>query len=108
MSDGSYKMSINCPFDCSYAQPVIQQLTAENKRLQAALQSIAANSCCESCQEARLVALAALEGREPEPGEIDEHFAKEHAALETDEARFHHPVSDEEEAAIDAALEDKG
>ena len=29
------------------------------------------------------------------------------AALETDEARFHHPVSDEEEAAIDAAVEDK-
>jgi len=29
------------------------------------------------------------------------------AALDTDEARFYHPVSNEEEAAIDAAVEDK-
>lgn len=37
-------------------------LKAENERLRAALQSIAKNSCCGSCQEAKLVAIKALEG----------------------------------------------
>ncbi len=34
------------------------------ERLQAALQSIAANTCCDKCQEAALVARAALEGKD--------------------------------------------
>jgi tRNA(Phe) wybutosine-synthesizing methylase Tyw3 len=33
---------------------------AENQRLREALQSIANNTCCEPCQEAKLVAKAAL------------------------------------------------
>ena len=36
-----------------------------------------------------------------------EECAREALAAVEDEARFHHPVSDEEEAAIDAAVEDK-
>lgn len=35
---------------------------AENKRLIGALECISKNSCCETCQEARLVALKALRG----------------------------------------------
>jgi hypothetical protein len=39
----------------------------ENNRLRAALESIAANTCCDRCQEAALVARAALAGgAEPE------------------------------------------
>ncbi len=38
----------------------IEALTAENERLRAALGSIARNSCCDNCQEAALVARAAL------------------------------------------------
>ena len=33
---------------------------AENERLREALESIAANACCDRCQEAALVAKAAL------------------------------------------------
>ena len=36
-------------------------LEADNERLLAALESIANNTCCEGCQEAKRVALAALE-----------------------------------------------
>jgi hypothetical protein len=39
----------------------VQDLTLENERYRAALHSIAANRCCGSCQEAKLVALDALE-----------------------------------------------
>jgi len=38
----------------------VAALTAENERLRAALSSIARNSCCDNCQEAALVARAAL------------------------------------------------
>ena len=36
----------------------------EIERLRAALRSIAANACCDSCREAALVARKALEGKE--------------------------------------------
>jgi hypothetical protein len=39
----------------------LQKLETENKRLREALQSIAANSCCDKCQEAALVARKALQ-----------------------------------------------
>jgi hypothetical protein len=35
-----------------------------NKQLEAALRSIAANACCDSCREAALVARKALEGKD--------------------------------------------
>ncbi len=35
-------------------------LAARNEQLEKALESIAANTCCENCQEAKLVAIAAL------------------------------------------------
>lgn len=38
----------------------IEQLEAENERLLDALESIAANTCCDTCQEAKLVAAKAL------------------------------------------------
>jgi len=38
------------------------------EKLLAALESIAANTCCEPCQEAALVARAALEGQEQDDG----------------------------------------
>ena len=38
-----------------------QWLLSENAKLQEALESIANNTCCEGCQEAKRVALAALE-----------------------------------------------
>ena len=34
------------------------------EKLEAALRSIAANSCCDSCREAALVARKALEGKD--------------------------------------------
>ena len=37
-----------------------EQLQAENKKLRTALRSIAANTCCDLCQEAALIARAAL------------------------------------------------
>jgi hypothetical protein len=37
-----------------------QSVSAENEALKAALRSIAANTCCDRCQEAALVAQAAL------------------------------------------------
>ena len=40
----------------------IAELEAENQRLRDALRSIAANTCCDRCQEAALVAKAALLG----------------------------------------------
>ena len=39
----------------------VDYLSDENAKLQAALESIANNTCCEGCQEAKRVALAALE-----------------------------------------------
>jgi hypothetical protein len=41
-----------------------EQLQAENKKLRTALRSIAANTCCDRCQEAALVARAALGEKE--------------------------------------------
>jgi hypothetical protein len=41
-----------------------EQLQAENEKLRAALRSIAANTCCDLCQEAALVARAALGEKE--------------------------------------------
>lgn len=38
----------------------LRNLHAENERLREALESIAANACCDRCQEAALVAKAAL------------------------------------------------
>lgn len=46
-------------------QKLVDQLASAHRRieaLEAALRSIAANTCCEKCQEASLVARAALEG----------------------------------------------
>lgn len=40
-------------------------LTAEVMTLREALESIAANTCCDRCQEAALVAAAALRAKEP-------------------------------------------
>ena len=40
----------------------LQSLRDENKRLREALESISKNSCCETCQQAKLVALEALRG----------------------------------------------
>ena len=37
------------------------QLTTKVAELEAALRSIAKNTCCDTCQEAKLVALNALE-----------------------------------------------
>ena len=42
----------------------ISEAADEIERLRAALRSIAANACCDSCREAALVARAALEGEE--------------------------------------------
>ena len=39
---------------------LIERLADENERLREALESIAANACCDRCQEAALVAKAAL------------------------------------------------
>ncbi len=48
-------------------QPPVLILTDNVKRIEAlekALRSIAANTCCDKCQEAALVARAALEGKD--------------------------------------------
>ena len=42
------------------AQKRIEQLEADLAAMREALQSIAANTCCDKCQEAALVARAAL------------------------------------------------
>jgi len=64
----------------------IERLTADNERLRVALRFIDDEAHdLNAAEECAREALAAVE----------------------DEARFHHPVSDEEEAAIDAAVEDK-
>ena len=39
-----------------------EAVAIENSRLRAALESIAENTCCDRCQEAVLVARAALRG----------------------------------------------
>lgn len=43
---------------------LIERLADENERLREALESIAANACCDRCQEAALVAKAALRREE--------------------------------------------
>lgn len=48
-------------------QGVIDRLVESNKRLLEALESIAKNTCCDKCQEASLVAQAAI--REARDGE---------------------------------------
>jgi hypothetical protein len=40
----------------------INKLKKENARLREALESISKNTCCEPCQEAKIVANKALEG----------------------------------------------
>ena len=48
---------------------VVAQRDAARRRiekLEAALRSIAANACCDSCREAALVARKALEGKDDE------------------------------------------
>ena len=40
----------------------VEELSAEGARMRDALESIANNTCCEGCQEAKRVALAALKG----------------------------------------------
>ena len=40
---------------------IYEQLEQDNARLREALQSIAANTCCEPCQEAKRVAQATLQ-----------------------------------------------
>ena len=41
-----------------------KQTKARIEKLEAALRSIAANACCDSCREAALVARKALEGKD--------------------------------------------
>jgi hypothetical protein len=45
---------------CRLSITAIRELLADNERLRKALQSIADNGCCDRCQEAALVARAAL------------------------------------------------
>ena len=42
-------------------QKEIEKLRAQNKKLVEALTSISKNSCCETCQQAKLVAIQALD-----------------------------------------------
>jgi hypothetical protein len=42
----------------------IDQLKNRIEKVEAALRSIAANACCDSCREAALVARKALEGKD--------------------------------------------
>jgi hypothetical protein len=44
--------------------PVAYEAADRIEKLEAALRSIAANACCDSCREAALVARKALEGKE--------------------------------------------
>ena len=44
------------------ASNMLRALAAERDTLRAALSSIASNTCCDKCQEAALVARAALAG----------------------------------------------
>lgn len=51
--------------DCISCKPeTTEALRRENERLREALESIAANACCDRCQEAALVAKAALRREE--------------------------------------------
>jgi hypothetical protein len=43
---------------------VLSEKSDRIEKLEAALRSIAANACCDSCREAALVARKALEGKE--------------------------------------------
>lgn len=54
------RVGTNLQQQISAAVSTIQRLMAERDALQAALQSIANNSCCLGCQEAARVAKAAL------------------------------------------------
>lgn len=47
---------------CDEAAEFLPALYDEVKRLRAVLESIAKNTCCEGCQEAALVARAAMKG----------------------------------------------
>lgn len=49
---------------CDEAAEFLPALYDEVKRLRAVLESIAKNTCCEGCQEAALVARAAMKGSE--------------------------------------------
>jgi hypothetical protein len=48
----------------SWHQHPIVEAADENEKLRTALRSIAANTCCDRCQEAALVALSALGEKE--------------------------------------------
>jgi hypothetical protein len=60
------------PFENGYEPKFVERLYRERiksqadriEKLEAALRSIAANACCDSCREAALVARKALEGKD--------------------------------------------
>ena len=58
--DGAHTCNQICERPMCVARRRIEELEAEVRRLREALQSIASNTCCEPCQEAKLVAQAAL------------------------------------------------
>lgn len=60
MAKSELDWTIECHDNPMFAAEHIVKLEAENKRLREVLQSIASNTCCEPCQEAKLVAQAAL------------------------------------------------
>ena len=47
--------------------PLLNEAATEVERLRAALASIAANTCCDSCREAALVAQAAIRNTDHVP-----------------------------------------
>jgi hypothetical protein len=48
------------PYKHLYHHAIVEKAKAQTKKYKDALESIAVNTCCETCQEARLVAIAAL------------------------------------------------
>ena len=50
--------------NCLCGNPVCDEAADRIEKLEAALRSIAANACCDSCREAALVARKALEGKD--------------------------------------------
>ena len=50
--------------DCGRNELAMLNAADRIERLEAALRSIAANACCDSCREAALVARKALEGKD--------------------------------------------
>ena len=54
----------NWRVDGTKSSPIYNKSADHIEKLEAALRSIAANACCDSCREAALVARKALEGKD--------------------------------------------